>query len=160
MEETVIETIAQQLCLTVEQAKNFIVTNLPAYAEQQVLEATVPLIIGGACLLILLATVIPLFVYVCRNRGRYEEAISQYNETCEKALHRSYTSEERTQMNQLKEITSHYDSLVILLIGLTIVLIIVAIFIVFSLIDILPNLIGWQERPEAMLLQKIVNKIW
>lgn len=132
MDSTVIEEIAKQLGMAVDQAGQFIAENLPAFAGLKVMQATVPLVISWS--LVVLCAVVALVSLAVIARLRKKGVSRRYNNW------------------------SDYDIWWVFVCAMVAgaFALIVAVLLTGFLI---PELIGWQQYPEAMLIDMALKAV-
>lgn len=132
MDSTLIEEIAKQLGMAVDQAGQFIAENLPAFAWLKVMQATVPLVISWS--LVVLCAIVALVALAVIARLRKKGVSRRYNNW------------------------SDYDIWWVFVCAMVAgaFALIVAVFLTGFLI---PELIGWQQYPEAMLIDMALKAV-
>lgn len=132
MDSTVIEEIAKQLGMAVDQAGQFIAENLPAFAGLKVMQATVPLVISWS--LVVLCAIVALVALAVIARLRKKGVSRRYNNW------------------------SDYDVWWVFVCAMVAgaFALIVAVLLTGFLI---PELIGWQQYPEAMLIDMALKAV-
>lgn len=132
MDSTLIEEIAKQLGMAVDQAGQFIAENLPAFAWLKVMQATVPLVISWS--LVVLCAIVALVALAVIARLRKKGVSRRYNNW------------------------SDYDVWWVFVCAMVAgaFALIVAVFLTGFLI---PELIGWQQYPEAMLIDMALKAV-
>lgn len=133
MNETVIQEIANQLGMAVDQAGAFIQTYLPQYAMLKAVNIGVPVLVFGIVLV-----VIAVIVYRCFKSYRADYAERGHTGRC--------TFGDYVDNSELMFI------LLALYTGCLVVYI-------FSLATIIPEMIGWVVFPEAQLISDCMNAI-
>ena len=132
MNSTVIEEIAKQLGMAVDQAGQFIAENLPAFAGLKVMQATVPIVISWS--LVVLCAIVALVALAVIARLRKKGVSRRYNNW------------------------SDYDVWWVFVCAMVAgaFALIVAVLLTGFLI---PELIGWQQYPEAMLIDMALKAV-
>lgn len=133
MDSTVIEEIAKQLGMAVDQAGQFIAENLPAFAWLKVMQATVPLVISWSLVVLCAIVALVALAVIARLRkkgirGTYGKGWSDY--------------------------CVWWVFVCAMLAGAF--ALIVAVLLTGFLI---PELIGWQQYPEAMLIDMALKAV-
>lgn len=134
--ETVVQEIANQLGMAVDQAGQFIMEQLPGYAALQAMKLLVPM-------LILLGLIIFLYV-IGKVAERRADKLRKMNESEDK---NDWTDPERIE-------TFEWGSDIAFL-GAWIVIVILFIVCVINL----SHIIGWLNYPEAMLIDQAIQAI-
>ena len=132
MDSTVIEEIAKQLGMAVDQAGQFIAENLPAFAGLKVMQATVPLVISWS--LVVLCAVVALVSLAVIARLRKKGVSRRYN---------NWSDYEVWWVFVCAMVAGAFA-------------LIVAVLMTGFLI---PELIGWQQYPEAMLIDMTLKAV-
>lgn len=143
MDGTVIQEIANQLGMTVDQAGQFVTTYLPDYAALECMQCTVPLaILSAVTLLLVTASLVALVVF-----------IRAYCQEREKGI-----SESRVAWMRGKPLVDDFGSFwVFFVTGCVAVVLLLALAITLG--NLVPQIIGWQSYPEAMLIDQAVKAI-
>lgn len=140
--ETVIQEVANQLGIAVNQAGQFIAEYLPAYASLQIMKGSIVLatIWMGAC--VLLALAITFFAITFRQRKSDLMGVSE-------------------KRYSLSSFTCDFDdySLFWAFLFCLVVFIILLVFAAAETCIMLPNIIGWQNYPEAMLIDMALKAV-
>lgn len=134
MDSTVIQEIANQLGMAVDQAGQFITEQLPAFAALKVVQCIVPLVIAWVVFLVLAIVAIT--------------AIAMTSKSVKKA------EEKHSWRSDYEDYFSFY---VFVFAG---VLALVALFVatIVSACAI-PDIIGWSQYPEAMLIDMALKAV-
>lgn len=141
MDGTVIQEIANQLGMAVDQAGQFVTTYLPDYAALKCMQCTVPLaILSVVTLLLIAASLVALVVF-----------IRAYCQEREKGR-----SESRVRWTRGKPDVSDFGSFwVFFWTGCSAVVLLVALAITLG--QFVPRIVGWQSYPEAMLIDQAIK---
>lgn len=133
MDSTVIEEIAKQLGMAADQAGQFIAENLPAFAGMRAMQATVPMAVSwglvGLCLVVALAAL--AVIAVMRKKG----------------IRGCYGTD-----------WSDYSAFCVF-VGALLAAVFVAMVAILATGFCLPELIGWQSYPEAMLIDMAIKAV-
>lgn len=128
MDSTVVQEIANQLGMAVDQAGQFITDNLPAFAGMKIVQLEVPLITVWVVFVIALIAAITGF------------ALAHY-------LYKKGT-------------TYDSDGLVLFVGTIFACIAIIALFIALIMTSCnVPQIIGWQEYPQAMLIDMALKAV-
>lgn len=143
MDGTIIQEIADQLGMAVDQAGQFITTYLPEYAALKCMQCTVPLaILSVVTLLLVTASLVALVVF-----------LRAYCQEKEKGR-----SESRVLWTRGKPDVGEFGSFrVFFWTGCAAVAMLLALGITLG--DLVPQIVGWQSYPEAMLIDQAVKAI-
>lgn len=143
MDGTVIQEIADQLGMAVDQAGQFVTTYLPDYAALKCMQCTVPLaILSAVALPLVIASLISLAVF-----------LRAYCQEREKGI-----SESRVAWMRGKPDVCEFGSFwVFFWTGCAAVAMLLALGITLG--DLVPQIVGWQSYPEAMLIDQAVKAI-
>lgn len=135
MDSTVIQEIANQLGMAVDQAGQFITEQLPAFAGLKVMQATVPIVICWALF------VIPSIVSVV--------SVIIANKSCKK----NNADDSKCR----KTLDDFYSFWVFVVSGLiALVMLVIALLVTgFSFTEI----VGWSQYPQAMLIDMALNAV-
>lgn len=135
MDSTVIQDIANQLGIAVDQAGQFITEQLPAFAGLKVVQNAVPLVISWAFFLVLAAVSITALVMTSKSVRKAKENESIWE-------------------------SDYLDHASFYVFG------IVGAFAIFALIIAtivsactIPDIIGWSQYPEAMLIDMALKAV-
>lgn len=141
MDSTVIEEIANQLGMAVDQAGQFITEHLPAYAGLKAMHAIVPTVMVWAVFLAL-AIVCVIAISVCaKAKERDTDAWLQSNG--------DYYSK--------PDWNNYLSMYVFFVVGFFAMLVLVIAIAVTA--NCLPDIIGWQSYPEAMLIDMAMKAV-
>lgn len=139
MDSTVIQEIANQLGMAVDQAGQFVAEQLPNYAGLKVVQGVVPLAIIGA--LFLLFAVVSLVALA----------------VCARAIRKDRKEGRTTSWLYCDAYDDYMSFVVFALAG------IVALFLLFILVMgicfNLADIIGWSNYPEAMLIDMALKAV-
>lgn len=143
MDGTIIQEIADQLGMAVDQAGQFITTYLPDYAALKCMQCTVPIaILSVVTLLTVIASLISLAVFLKaygREKGKGAE-------------------NSRVRWMRGKPLVDDFgSSWVFFVTGCVAVVLLLALAITIG--NLVPQVIGWQSYPEAMLIEQAVKAI-
>ena len=143
MDGTIIQEIADQLGMAVDQAGKFITTYLPDYAAFKCMQCTVPIaILSVVTLLLVIASLISLAVF-----------IKAYGQEKGKAAENSHV-----RWMRRKPLVDDFCSFwVFFVTGCVAVVLLIALAITIG--NLVPQVIGWQSYPEAMLIDQAVKAI-
>lgn len=144
MDSTVIQEIANQLGMAADQAGMFITEQLPNYAALKTVQATVGLTIAWSCFLIPAIVAIVAISITLRHKKsdkehRYEDGYKTYGQ---------YGGHDY----------SDYASFFVFVFA-GIAALIVLIFALCATTFILPEIIGWSNYPEAMLIDMALKAV-
>lgn len=142
--ETVIQEIANQLGMAVDQAGQFITEQLPNFAAMKIMQITVGLTISWVCFLIPAIVSLSALFIALKHKKSDKEHRGEYG----------YKPYGRYGGHDLDDYASFH---VFAFAG------IVAIFIFAVCVGLtainLPNAIGWQNYPEAMLIDMALKAV-
>lgn len=152
MDSSVIEEIANQLGMAVDQAGAFITEQLPAFAALKVMQNEVPLMIVG--LLFVIATIVSFVgVYKAVKCAKSERKL--YKEDREKSIEKiGYGI---SNHGYKTEPSDHDSFLVFLYVGVVAAFLLV--FLVVTALITVPDIIGWSNYPEAMLIDMALKAV-
>lgn len=139
MDSTVIEEIAEQLGMAVDQAGQFIAENLPDFAALKAMQCAWPLVAFLVLIAILMLVAIAAGIVLAKARAKER---LEY-ETGQTKFHDSWDD---------------YISFWILAVAL----LFLGIVIIFSFLfvpSVVTDLIGWQQYPEAMLIDMALKAV-
>lgn len=139
MDSTVIEEIAKQLGMAVDQAGAFIADNLPAYAGMKAVQAAVPLAIAWG--LFLLCVVIAL-VSLCLAANERKKCMAE---------------DDQPRWHEVHDWDNYTGTAIALVAVITGVFLLVIAVLVTAVCA--PDLIGWQQYPEAMLIDMALKAV-
>lgn len=152
MDSTVVEEIANQLGMAVDQAGQFIAEQLPAFAALKTIQASVPLIVCGSLfvisLIILIASILSTVKSVKKEKERFYADRAALDEC------------ERYKINRhcYDLALNDYDSYSVVLCSLAATLFLLVVFILAIVITV-PEIIGWCNYPEAMLIDTVLHRM-
>lgn len=129
MDASVIEEIANQLGMAVDQAGMFITEHLPEFAALKVVQATTPVVIGWGIVAILAIITVVSFVI----------------------FYKAYTKQEYAMPGDFVSAYIWSCSLAVLVIVVFIVILITG--------NCVPDIIGWSNYPEAMLIDMALKAV-
>lgn len=152
MDSTVIEEIAKQLGIAVDQAGQFITEQLPAFAAMKAMQAAVPLVIVGLLLLLSLV-IMGVGAYVSFSNARAEKDRFKANREAMELGDRSVVYE-----SNYKTSFTEYDSCYVFIFGFVAVCFFLILLMILSFI-LVPDLIGWSNYPEAMLIDMALKAV-
>ena len=143
MDGTIIQEIADQFGMAVDQAGQFITTYLPDYAALKCMQCTVPIaILSVVTLLMVIASLISLAVF-----------LKAYGQEKGKVAENSHVRWMRG-----KPLVDDFGSFwVFSITGCVAVVLLIALAITIG--NLVPHVIGWQSYPEAMLIDQAVKAI-
>lgn len=145
MDATLIQEIANQLGMAVDQAGQFITDNLPQFAGMKVMYATVPLVIVWALFgIITIAALVPL----CIAAFSRHKAIKKKEEDRE---NESYGGYYRTDWD-------NYNSFYVFFI-LGIIAICSLLIAAIATACLAPEIVGWSNYPDAMLIDMAIKAV-
>lgn len=139
MDSTVIEEIAKQLGMAVDQAGAFIADNLPAYAGMKAVQAAVPLAIAWG--LFLLCVVIAL-VSLCLAANERRKCMAE---------------DDQPRWHEVHDWENYMGTAIALVAVITGAFLLVIAVLVTAVCA--PDLIGWQQYPEAMLIDMALKAV-
>lgn len=139
MDSTVIEEIAKQLGIAVDQAGAFIADNLPAYAGMKAVQAAVPLAIAWG--LFMLSVVVALVSLLLAAHER----------------RKCMAENELPRQHEMYDWDNYTGIAVALFAGIAGAFFLVIAVLVTAVCA--PNLIGWQQYPEAMLIDMALKAV-
>ena len=139
MDSTVIEEIAKQLGMAADQAGRFIAENLPNFAAMKTVQCTVPLVASWSIVLLCVAVAAASLGLAARERRK------------RMASEKPAWSRDPSDW---EDYTGFWVAIFAAVSGV-IVLIIAAIMTCC----IVPDLIGWQQYPEAMLIDMALKAV-
>lgn len=139
MDSTVIEEIAKQLGMAIDQAGTFIADNLPAYAGMKAVQAAVPLAIAWG--LFLLCVIVAL-VSLCLAAHERRKCMAE---------------DELPRWHEVHDWDNYTGTVIALFASIfgAFLLVIAVLVTVFCA----PDLIGWQSYPEAMLIDMALKAV-
>lgn len=146
MDSTVIQEIANQLGMAVDQAGQFIQEHLPDFAALKAMQAAVPLMIAwGLFIVLAIASLSCLAVCVFCRRKEIED---KKRDALERGYERGFF---KTDWDD------YYSYYAFACIGIaSLFVMVVAIFVT---VLCAPNLIGWSNYPEAMLMDMALKAV-
>lgn len=133
MDSTVIEEIAKQLGMAVDQAGQFIASNLPAYAMLKATQSITT--IAAAWSIVLVCAIITLVSFLCLKRVRSKGIKGDYGFAW-----------------------SGYSQGFVMALAGTICAVSLLIVIPITAINV-ADIIGWQQYPEAMLINMAISHV-
>lgn len=144
MDSTVIQEIAYQLGMAVDQAGQFITEQLPAFAGLKVMQITVGLTTAWVCFLIpAIVSFVALFVAAKHRKSDRE--------------HRGEDGYKPYGIYSGCDYSDHEPFWVFVIAGIVAVIVFV---IAVSLTAVnLPNAIGWSDYPQAMLIDMALKAV-
>lgn len=140
--DTVIQEIANQLGMAVDQAGKFIQEQLPNFAALKVVQSSVPLYVTiGFFIVVTIACAISTFI-----------------------RHKEYKAELEDWKNAETSVWSKRPYFIEDYLGITIIIsasvsALLLISVVVELLLFLPDIIGWSNYPEAMLIDMALNAV-
>ena len=139
MDQTIIQEIADQLGIAVDNVGTFIETYLPQYAALKSMQMSVGIYFGiGVTLLFLLLTIIWIIII---NKVK----VRKNDYTDERVpMHNSYNYSEFSVWG---------------LMALAGVFLVALIFTIVYSVIFVPQIIGWNEYPQAMLIDMVSSKL-
>lgn len=141
MDSTVIEEIANQLGMAADQAGQFIAEHLPAYAGLMVMRATVPLVMAWVSFLALAIICIVAIIVCAKAKRRDTDDWLQRDG--------SYYS---------KPGWDDYTSMFVFSVVCLVAVLVLMLAIVVTALCV-PEIIGWQSYPEAMLIDAALKAV-
>lgn len=151
MDNSVIEEIAKQLGMAVDQAGQFITEHLPEFAAMKAMYAAVPLVIAGVMLLIAVGVTSVALRSIVKNvkaeKARYESDKAESQDRGIRIYECNY------KMN-----VKDYDSVYVVMFGGIGILFVLFVSIFASLV-LVPELIGWLNYPDAMLINMALEAV-
>lgn len=141
MEATVIQEVANQLGLAADQAGQFITEHLPAFASMKVVQAWSA--IGGMASVVVLFCAISLIALAI--------AVKQRNADRLRIKEQGYSY---CQSRKLDDYTPFFVSIVSAAVALMFM-----VFFVMLLSSCIPTIIGWQNYPDAMLIDMAIKAV-
>ena len=143
MNETIIQEIANQLGMAVDQAGKFIAEHLPDYAALKCMQCYVPItILASLTLLVVVASLASLAFFL----RAYRTEKAKGKDSSFYSGYRGCVCEDKFKSFWVFTWT-----------GITAIVLIIALAVKLSCI--VPEIIGWQSYPDAMLIDKAINAI-
>lgn len=133
MDSTVIEEIAKQLGMAVDQAGQFIASNLPAYAMLKATQSITT--IAAAWSIVLVCAIITVVSFLCLKRVRSKGVKGYYGVNWD-----------------------DYPQGLVMAIAGTLGSVVLLIAIPLTAINV-ADIIGWQQYPEAMLINMAISHV-
>lgn len=145
MDSTVIQEIANQLGMAADQAGQFITEQLPAFAALKTIQATVPLVLAWALFLVC-AIVSIVAILICRKSVKAEKKRKESDRAEGKiTYYTTYNDDYYCYNSWLVFIVSSIFALIVLFFA-----ILITGFMV-------PDIYGWSNYPEAMLIDMALH---
>lgn len=138
MDSTVINEIANQLGMAVDQAGEFIAEQLPGYAAMKAMQLAVPLAIAWSLVLVCIIVAAVAIVFCAVVRKRTIEADKESNR------------------HRVRCDFDDYNSFYVFIVSLCIGAFFLLIAVFMTGFDA-PSIYGWQNCPEAMLIDMALN---
>lgn len=152
MDSSVIEEIANQLGMAVDQAGVFITEQLPAFAALKVMQASVPLYLWSALLFI--AVIVMIVACLSLKKGVNKE-VKRFEEDREALEPNERHKVHLVNYNlELTDYTSFY-----VVVGAFIVTLFLMVILVVVILLCVPKIIGWSNYPEAMLIDMALKAV-
>lgn len=142
MDSTVIQEIANQLGMAVDQAGQFITEQLPGFATLKVLQLSVPLYVAAVASIILLVPWIIALYFTHKQRKSDAEGKSEY----------------RYSNYEFSAGWSDYSPFWVFICFAAANLVAVIVLIALMAVNV-PQIIGWQNYPEAMLIDMALKAV-
>lgn len=145
MDSTVIQEIANQLGMAVDQAGQFITEQLPAFAALKTIQSAVPLALAWALFLVC-AIVSIVAILVCHKSVKAEKKRKESDRAEGKSTH--YTT--------YHDYYNYYNSWLVFIVS-GIFALIVLFFAILITGFAVPDIYGWSNYPEAMLIDMALH---
>lgn len=145
MDSTVIQEIANQLGMAVDQAGQFIAEQLPAFAALKAIQAVVPLVLVWA-LFIVCALVSIIAILICHKQVKAEKKRKESDRAEGKSTYYSSYHD---------EYDDHNSWFVFFVSGVFALVILMFAIIVTGFTA--PDIYGWSNYPEAMLIDMALH---
>lgn len=147
MNSTVIQEIANQLGMAVDQAGQFITEQLPAFAALKTMQAVVPLALAWAlflvCAIVSIVAILTCHKSVKAEKKRKESDRAEGKSVYSPSYHDAY---------------GYYDSWLVFIVSgaLTLIALLSAILVTGFTV---PDIYGWSNYPEAMLIDMALKAV-
>lgn len=138
MDSTVIQEIAKQLGMAVDQAGQFVTEHLPAFAGLKVIQSVVPLVIVWAMFFILLIAALIALTIAVKTRNKDNK------------------DEEKTKWRN-RDLDDYISFWVFVYVGIFAAIILVSA-VIFTGCAV-PDIIGWSNYPKAMLIDMALKAV-